>query len=448
MGDQLKNFLWRDRLKQAYMNKPKAFLKDIFIGGSIRQSSNLSREEESNKAPKQQRSRLSFSFKKRLRKSKSLQMILQGSHDPKDQEKVDSFRDFIFPDIPISGKQFDYHTLLRFLRMRDYDMVKAREMFLNYLKWREEFRVDAICKEFKYEEYREVKGLYPHGFHGVDRYGRPIYIDRVGMVDINKLLEVTTIERFVKYHISEQEKTLNLRYPACSLAAKKHIASTTSILDVKDVGMSNFSKPARYLFLEIQKIDSNYYPETLHRLFIINAGSGFKVLWKAIRAFLSQRTLAKIQVLGNNYLKNLVEVIDPSNLPTFLGGNCTCSEHGGCLSSDKGPWNDPEITDILQAMLEADEQCDNPPATRDTFDDAENVQIKDVYDVTSEKELSIGQLNKAQVFDPHFMQKVLRIEAVVNDTNAKIQKLEDALKDTRLVLQTLTEHMEDLKRGL
>nr|GMD98249.1 phosphatidylinositol/phosphatidylcholine transfer protein SFH11 [Ipomoea batatas] len=457
------------------MNKPKAFLKDIFIGGSRRQSSNLSREgqssssakethkilhppietywylppqEESNKAPKQQRSRLSFSFKKRLRKSKSLQMILQGSHDPKDQEKVDSFRDFIFPDIPISGKQFDYHTLLRFLRMRDYDMVKAREMFLNYLKWREEFRVDAICKEFKYEEYREVKGVYPHGFHGVDRYGRPIYIDRVGMVDINKLLEVTTIERFVKYHISEQEKTLNLRYPACSLAAKKHIASTTSILDVKDVGMSNFSKPAIYLFLEIQKIDSNYYPETLHRLFIINAGSGFKVLWKAIRAFLDQRTLAKIQVLGNNYLKNLVEVIDPSNLPTFLGGNCTCSEHGGCLSSDKGPWNDPEITDILQAMLEAEEQCDNPPATRDTFDDAENVQIKDVYDVTPEREPSIGQLNKAQVFDPHFMQKVLRIEAVVNDTNAKIKKLEDALKDTKLVLQTLTEHMEDLKRGL
>nr|GME12407.1 phosphatidylinositol/phosphatidylcholine transfer protein SFH11 [Ipomoea batatas]GME15994.1 phosphatidylinositol/phosphatidylcholine transfer protein SFH11 [Ipomoea batatas] len=441
--------MWRVRLKQAYMNKPKAFLKDIFIGGSRRQSSNLSREEESNKAPKQQRSRLSFSFKKRLRKSKSLQMILQGSHDPKDQEKVDSFRDFIFPDIPISGKQFDYHTLLRFLRMRDYDMVKAREMFLNYLKWREEFRVDAICKEFKYEEYREVKGVYPHGFHGVDRYGRPIYIDRVGMVDINKLLEVTTIERFVKYHISEQEKTLNLRYPACSLAAKKHIASTTSILDVKDVGMSNFSKPARYLFLEIQKIDSNYYPETLHRLFIINAGSGFKVLWKAIRAFLDQRTLAKIQVLGNNYLKNLVEVIDPSNLPTFLGGNCTCSEHGGCLSSDKGPWNDPEITDILQAMLEADEQCDNPPATRDTFDDdTENVQIKDVYDVTPEREPSIGQLNKEQVFDPHFTQKVLRIEAVINDTNAKIKKLEDALKDTKLVLQTLTEHMEDLKRGL
>lgn len=55
------------------------------------------------------------------------------------------------------------------------------------------------------------------------------------MIDLNELLKVTTAERFVKYHVSEQEKTLNLRYPACSIAVKKHVASTTSILDVQGV---------------------------------------------------------------------------------------------------------------------------------------------------------------------------------------------------------------------
>jgi hypothetical protein len=90
-------------------------------------------------------------------------------------------------------------------------------------------------QEFKFEEYAEVKKCYPHGYHGVDRYGRPIYIERIGTVDINSLVQATTIERFVKYHVSEQEKTLNLRFPACSITAKRHIASTTSILDVKGV---------------------------------------------------------------------------------------------------------------------------------------------------------------------------------------------------------------------
>ncbi|CAL5439212.1 unnamed protein product [Camellia sinensis] len=94
---------------------------------------------------------------------------------------------------------------------------------------------DASLLEFKFEEYKEVKKCYPHGFHGVDKYGRPLYIERVGMVDLNAFLQITTIDRFMKYHVSEQEKTLNWRYHACSVSAKKHIASTTSILDVKGV---------------------------------------------------------------------------------------------------------------------------------------------------------------------------------------------------------------------
>ncbi|CAI9095822.1 OLC1v1031845C2 [Oldenlandia corymbosa var. corymbosa] len=346
----------------------------------------------------------------RLQKSPSMKAILDGVRDPKDEQIVDSLREMLLLEGHLPDKHYDYHTLLRYLRMRDFDQTKAKDMFLNYLKWREEFGVEALIKEFQFEEFREVKECYPHGFHGVDRYGRPVYIDRIGMVDINRLLEKTTIDRFVKYHVCEQEKTLNWRYPACSLAAKKHIASTTSILDVKNVGTSNFSKPARYLFLEIQKIDSNYYPETLNRLFIINAGSGFKVLWTAIKTFLEPRTLAKIKVLGSNYLSTLAEAIDPSNLPTFLGGNCTCSDSGGCLLSDKGPWNDPEITKMFQ----------------------DDVRLKDASETRLGDHLS--------------PKKIQAFEELLREAKRKIRTLEVALEDTKSVLQGLTQHMEELKR--
>ncbi|KAK9716388.1 hypothetical protein RND81_06G229400 [Saponaria officinalis] len=236
--------------------------------------------------------------------------------NPKDEEAVQLLRDSLFLEHPqLPSILIDFHTLLRFLRMRDYDILKAKDSFLKYLKWREEFGVDAIFKEFKFEEYEEVQKYYPHGFHGVDRYGRPIYIERMGMLDVEALLKVTTTERLLKHHVYEQEKTARLRFPACTILASKQIASTTAIIDVKGLGASSLTKSTRYLFTEFQKIASNYYPE----------------------------------VLRSNFRSKLVELIDPSNLPAFLGGECTCSARGGCMLSDKGPWNDPEILQRLES---------------------------------------------------------------------------------------------------
>ena len=76
------------------------------------------------------------------------------------------------------------------------------------------------------------------------------------------------------------------------------------------------------------------------QMIIINAPTSFTAIWTAVKPWLSPRTLDKITLLGTNQHHDVLrDLVPPENLPTTLGGTCTCDgAHGGCVLSNAGPW--------------------------------------------------------------------------------------------------------------
>jgi len=229
-------------------------------------------------------------------------------------------------------------SLLRFLRARKFNVPKTKEMLLAAEKWRKDFGVDELVRTFKFTELEEVDKYYPQSYHKTDKSGRPVYIERIGNLNMKALYACTSQERLLQRLVVEYEAFLTTRLSACSAAAGHPIETSLTILDLGGVSLSNFIRVKDYVFTSTY-IGQNMYPEVLGAFYIINAPWAFAAVWAAIRPWLDPVTAAKVQIVGGPsvYRPLLLAQIDEENLPRAFGGKCACA--GGCSLSDAGPWN-------------------------------------------------------------------------------------------------------------
>ncbi|KAI8902851.1 CRAL-TRIO domain-containing protein [Globomyces pollinis-pini] len=234
----------------------------------------------------------------------------------------------------------DDSVLVRFLRARQFNLEKSQLMISDYEDWRNKNNIEDIVQNFAFTEHKEVHQVFPRFYHGIDKQGRPIFINQHHNLDAKKLFAITTEERLLHHHIREQERCLRYRLPACSIKAGTSVEQVVLILDAHKYPFLQFQQVKGFI-QKITSISSDYYPETLAKIFIINTGMFFPTIWTIFKNFFDKKTQSKISILGTNYQKDLLEYIDADQLPKFYGGTCTCV--GGCENGDFGPWSDGTV---------------------------------------------------------------------------------------------------------
>jgi len=110
---------------------------------------------------------------------------------------------------------------------------------------------------------------------------------------------------------------------------KKGYAGIVFVYDLSALTMNHLSRANYHMFQVFHSFDCNNYPESLRRVYLINAPQVFTIGWKFAKKFLDPVTLKKIVILGSDYKQELLKVIPDECLPTVYGGKLDYLPSGG-----------------------------------------------------------------------------------------------------------------------
>lgn len=99
-----------------------------------------------------------------------------------------------------------------------------------------------------------------------------------------------------------------------------HIEKIQFVRCLKDLSMFHISVQNQAIGRRILLMSSDNYPETVQKVFVINAPWVFNSIFSMIKMILPATTLAKIDLVGSYYTEVLDANIGTSRLPDFLGG--------------------------------------------------------------------------------------------------------------------------------
>ncbi|XP_019937240.1 SEC14-like protein 2 [Paralichthys olivaceus] len=222
----------------------------------------------------------------------------------------------ILPNLPA---QHD-HYLLRWLRARSFNVVKAEAMIRKHVEFRRQMKVDTIISDWKPPEV--IEKYASGGMCGYDREGSPIWYDVIGPLDPKGLLQSATKQDLLKTKIRHTEM-LRQECQRQSEKLGRNIEAITLIHDCEGLGLKHIWKPAVETYGEILTMFEENYPEGLKRVLLIKAPKLFPMAYNLIKHFLCEETRNKIIVLGSNWQEVLRKHIDPEQLPVVYGGTLT-----------------------------------------------------------------------------------------------------------------------------
>lgn len=210
-------------------------------------------------------------------------------------------------------------TFNRFLKSRCFDVAKALKKYDDWRAWTQKEGVARYRTE-EPPHNEKHNGLYPHCIAGVDKLGHPIYCERLGETHMPSLRKLTNVPDYARFHTWKNERVA-MACEKASLARNKAIFKFTAIVDLNCLSLAH--RHGMDFFGCGSEIDEQFYPETVFKVFVVNAPWVFPAIWNIAKNFIDPDTRTKIEFLNGgveDFSKALLEHIDADQLPVEYGG--------------------------------------------------------------------------------------------------------------------------------
>ena len=165
------------------------------------------------------------------------------------------------------------------------------------LAWRESVRADSVLDE-ALPNAEHFHACWPVAVHPPDAFGHPVVAERISDIDPAGLTERVGDQATVLRHRVQIMEAVQ-RLKALESRRRGHnVHKHVWIIDLEGVTVSLFAGDVRAFILDLVKLCTSKYTDTLHAMWILNTPYVFRAVWAVVATVLRSSTKEKIRMLG------------------------------------------------------------------------------------------------------------------------------------------------------
>jgi len=209
--------------------------------------------------------------------------------------------------------------LLRFLRVKEWNLRNAEILLDEHIEWRKENDMDNIHNE----DWSDMTKDYPYEVYGYDKEGRPVGTVSIATWDIRKAVmqgKMPRLQRYMSKMLDEISlKVINLRKEGNTTVTRWVLLTNVEGFNVIQHACSSCTS----LWVNFLRSYEHNYPNTANSIYAINSPDTFNLVLRLLQPSIPKTSKEAIKILSSNrseWKAYLDQVIDPNQRTKEYGG--------------------------------------------------------------------------------------------------------------------------------